>query len=124
MEKKNKDKFLEEIVEMVNEDFLKRQNERKPFEAEWKLNNNFFLGQQYATINRFSDIEELNNGYYWQEREVFNHVAPVIESRLSKLTATRPDMDVMPTTNSDDDQRIAYISREILKNAYEKLNLS
>ena len=124
MKKKEKDKFLEELVEEVRNDFIRRQNERKSFEAEWKLNNNFFLGKQYASINRFSDIEEVNNGFYWQEKEVFNHVAPVIESRLSKLTATRPDMDVMPTTSSEDDQRIAYISREILKNAYEKLNLS
>lgn len=121
---KKNDKFLEDLIESVKQDFLTRQQERKPFEAEWKLNNNFFHGNQYATINPFNDVEDMDKMYFWQEREVFNHIAPVIENRLSKLTATRPDMDIMPTTDSEDDRKIASLSKDILKNTYEKLNLS
>lgn len=121
---KKTDKFVEDLIESVKQDFNKRQMERKPFEAEWKLNNNFFQGNQYSLVNSYSDIEDLDKTYFWQEREVFNHIAPVMESRMSKLTATRPDMEVVPSSNSEEDRKIASLSKDILKNAYEKLNLS
>ena len=41
---KNKDS---DIVLDIIEDFKLRQEERKRYEANWQLNINFFLGNQY-----------------------------------------------------------------------------
>ena len=122
--KKKKDEFVEEIVKSVQEDFLARQRERKPFEARWKLNNNFLLGNQYVGINSLSDLENVDKTYFWQEKKVYNHIAPIIETRLAKLNALKPEMNVIPASSSIDDEKIARLSQDILYNTYEKLNLS
>ena len=121
--KKTKINYEEDLVEEVKQDFLKRQNERKTFEAKWRLNNNFILGNQYAGINSLSEVEEYGKQYFWQEREVFNHVAPIIESRLSKLSTVRPKMNVLPSSSEESDLKVARLSKDIISSVYEKLNL-
>ena len=116
--------FKEDLVYEVQQDFLKRQRERKPFEAKWKLNNNFFIGNQYSGINRLSDIENYDKQYYWQEREVFNHIAPILEARLSKLSMVRPKITVVPVSGTEEDVKVAKLSRDILSSVYQKLNLN
>ena len=123
MKKKDKDMFVEELVSSIQQDFERRKQERKPFEAQWKLNSNFYNGEQYVDINSLKDIEEQDKMYYWQSREVFNHIAPIVDSRLSKLCLVRPEMDVLPASSSDDDRRVARLSQDILRGVYEKLNL-
>ena len=36
------------------------------------------------------EIYRQEKQYYWQEREVFNHIAPIIEARLARLSRVRP----------------------------------
>ena len=86
---KKKDKFYEDIVEEVKKDFLNRQKERKTFEAQWQLNNNFLIGNQYCSINVLNEVEDYDKQYFWQEREVYNHIAPLIEARMAKLTRVK-----------------------------------
>lgn len=121
--KKKKLDYIEDIVEEVKQDFLKRQNERKIFEAKWRLNNNFILGNQYSSINFLGEVEEFDKQYFWQEREVFNHIAPIIESRLSKLSTVRPNMNVVPSSSEEADLKVARLSKDIISSVYEKLNL-
>lgn len=121
--KKKDVKFKEDLINDVKEDFLLRQKERKVFEAIWKLNNNFIIGNQYSSINNLNEVEEYDKQYYWQEREVFNHVAPIIEARLSKLATVRPTMNVLPASSEEKDLKIAKLSRDIIKSSYDKLNL-
>lgn len=116
--------YEEDLVLEVTEDFLKRQKERKPFEAKWKLNYNFFIGNQFSGINRGCDIENFDKQYSWQEREVFNHISPIIEARLSKLSTVRPKMSVVPVSGSENDVKIAKLSKDILNSVYNKLNLN
>ena len=123
MKRKKKD-FVEDLVLSVREDFLNRQKERKPFESVWRLNNNFLSGNQYVGIDSMHDIRQEEKLFYWQERKVYNHIAPVIEQRLAKLNAIKPSMDVMASSSNIDDQRVASLSQDILHSAYEKLNLS
>ena len=122
--KKKKDIFVEDIVSFVQEDFRKRQQDRKPFEAEWRLNNNFLNGNQFVDINVLSDLDQVEKNYYWQEREVYNHIAPIIESRLAKLNAIKPEMDIMPASSSIEDKKVAKLSQDILRAVYERLDIS
>ncbi|NCB48249.1 MAG: hypothetical protein EOM55_01270 [Clostridia bacterium] len=124
MKKNKKEEFVEDLVEAVKLDFENRQKERKSYEAEWKLNSNFYGGNQYVGINAMNDLVKIPKEFFWQERQVFNHIEPIVESRLAKLTAIRPEMEVMPASNNESDIKTANISRDILKSVYEKLNLS
>lgn len=122
--RKKKNDFVEDLVQAVREDFLNRQKNRKPFESVWRLNNNFLSGNQYVGIDSMHDIRQEDKVFFWQERKVYNHIAPVVEQRLAKLNAIKPSMDVMASSSNVDDQKVASLSQDILRGAYEKFNLS
>ena len=81
MEEKRKKK----LAISITEDFERRRDKRRALESGWLLNLNFFSGNQYCDVSPFGGIEEENELYYWQSKRVFNHIAPAIDSRLSKL---------------------------------------
>ncbi len=120
--KKVVDKYKENLVKETIEDFKARQLERKPIEAQWVLNMNFLYGDQYCMVVR-SDVEDFDKQYFWQEREVFNHIAPVVESRIAKLGQIRPAMSVVPATNSEEDISTAKVSKNLINCVYHKLNI-
>ena len=122
--KKNYDKFKEEIVSEVRKDFLQRREERKPLELQWRLNMNFYNGNQYAEISPVGDIEQYGKQYYWQEREVYNHIAAIVETRLSKLNRLKCGVSVRPFSGDDSDVQTAKLSTQIIKALCEENNLA
>lgn len=122
--RKKKSEYVQDLVAEVMNDFLKRQKDRKVFEAQWRLNDDFLQGKQNMRVNSLDDLESDDGGYSWQMNEVFNHVAPIVESRLAKLVCVRPEMDVMPTSDNENDVKTASLSRDILRSVYEKLNIA
>lgn len=121
---KDKTEEIDELAKEIIEDFERRREERKRFEANWKLNINFFVGNQYCAINANNDVIDFEKQFFWQEREVYNHIAPIVELRLSKLNKVRPSMAVVPFSDSDNDINCAKVSKNILKASSYKLNLS
>lgn len=115
--------YIEELVSSVREDFEKRAQERKPLEAQWQLNMNFLAGRQYMRITSLGELEEVCKDYEWQSREVFNHIAPLIETRLSKLTRVRPRMCVRAAGDEESDLQAAKLATKILSSTYSALNL-
>lgn len=113
-----------EIVDEILEDFRKRQQERKSFEALWQLNINFFVGNQYCYISPNGDIMESSKQYFWQEREVYNHIANIIEIRQSKLSRVRPSLTVIPFSDDEADIACAKTSKKILKAVSHSKNIS
>ena len=120
---KKKDKFYEDLVQEVKNDFVSRQKERKSFEAQWQLNNNFLIGNQYCSINLLNEVEDYDKQYFWQEREVYNHIAPMIEARMAKLTRVRPQLSVLPVSGEEEDIKSAKVTKDILNSVYEKLDM-
>ena len=45
------EKFYEQIVNEIKEDFKKRQIERRKIERQWELNLNYVTGNQYCEIS-------------------------------------------------------------------------
>lgn len=117
------DKTIKELVDEVKKDFENRQNARKSLELQWQLNMNFVLGNQYCDISPSGKIEDSTKRFYWQERQVFNHLAPILETRLAKLNRVRPKMSVMPATDNDSDIYTAKLSTLLLNSAYQKNEL-
>ena len=121
---KSNDDKEKEIVEKILEDFKFRQIERKNFENTWQLNINFFLGNQYCYISPVGDIIDTDKQYFWQEREVYNHIANLVELRQSKLSRVRPTLTVVPFSDDENDIACARTSKKILKAVSSKLNIA
>lgn len=117
-QEENTVKFKEDLVKGVREDYLKRSSERAPLERQWELNLNFLMGNQYCDILSNGDIGEIDRQYYWQERKVFNHIAPIIESRLSKFNKITPIVGVKPFGDSDEDLQNAFYSEKLLNQTF------
>ena len=116
--------FEEQVVSDILEDFRRRQNERRNFEAQWQLNMNFLMGNQFCYLGPAGEVEEGDKEYYWQEREVYNHIAPIIEARLSKLSNLKPKMTVIPASGDEKDIKTAKVSKKIVNSIYNKLAVS
>lgn len=119
-----KEEFENQIVDEVLKDFEERQFERKSFESTWQLNINFFLGNQYCYVSPAGDIIENGKQYFWQEKEVYNHIANIIELRQSKLSRVRPSLTVIPFSDDERDIACAKTSKKILKAVSHNLNIS
>ncbi len=115
---------VNEIVKDVLDDFNTRKIERRPFELNWQLNINFLLGNQFSYITSAGDIENSEKQYFWQQREVFNHIAPLVETRLAKLSRVRPSMTVVPRSDEDKDIYSAKLSKNIIKGLQHRTNIN
>ena len=127
MKKKIKDKefniedeFEKEYVSKILDDFKNRQKDRKAFDTRWQMNINYYIGNQHCSIDGKGDVVDNPKQYYWEEREVYNHIAPIMELRLSKLSKVRPTLNVIPFSDNIEDVSSAKVSKKILNSiSYE-----
>ena len=119
----NGDNVEERLAEEVEKDFLRRQRERKPLERSWQLNMSFVSGNQYCDIDASGEMFEEDKGYYWQSKRVFNHIAPIIDTRLSKLSRIRPSLMVRAASDDESDRHSAALASNILAAAQEDADL-
>ncbi|MFI3229043.1 MAG: hypothetical protein R3Y23_02620 [Bacillota bacterium] len=117
MIKYNKKHEVPEIVREIQKDFDDRREVRRNIETKWLLNINFMLGNQYATISPSGAIVDNDRQYVWQEHEVYNHIAPIIEARLSKFTRINASVTVRPASSSDNDINVAKLSTKLIDTA-------
>ncbi len=111
--------FSEDLAQFVNAEFARRQTERRPFELQWRLNMEFVNGNQYLEINPHTmAIEEIPKPFWWTEREVFNQVATIAETRISRLTRQKPLLKTRPASVDHGDQSAARISSMLLASAW------
>lgn len=118
-----KKSYEEDIIADVKRDFEARAEARRPFETQWRLNVNFYMGNQYCTAQASGDITDVERDYYWQEREVFNHISSLVETRQAKLNTVRPTLTVRPFSSDDDDVKTAKSASKILSSTCEKLDM-
>lgn len=105
-----------EIVDFVEKEFERRQKERIPFELQWRLNIAFIEGNQYVQINEVAQtLDRIPEDYWYEQREVFNHIAPNIESRQARLGKMRPVLKVRPGSSDKSDIRATKISTQLLQ---------
>lgn len=108
--------FKEDIIRKVLDDLEVRRTERSALERQWTLNANFLVGNQYCDINPYrGNIEQLEPVYDWLEREAFNQIAPLIETRVANLKKITYMMKVKPATNELDDYAKADVSTSVLQ---------
>ena len=111
------------IVEEVLDDYASRREARKSLEMQWQLNINFMMGNQYSFIAPNGGIKEDEKQYFWQEKEVFNQIAPIVETRISKISSSLPNVTVVPASMEEADFESAKLSKQILASVSNRLNL-
>ncbi len=122
--KYKKDKFYEELAEEVKADFLRRQEERRLIERQWQLNLHYLAGKQYYEIGRTGEVEEEEKYYFWQHRNAYNHIAPIIDARVARLTKVKPVMSVRAVGEDEADLKTAKLTTALLNSAYLRQDLS
>lgn len=108
-----------ELAEEITADFLRRQEERKVLESKWRLNIAFMLGNQHGKLGPRGEIIETPDGYYWQEKEVYNHIAPIVESRLAKFTRVNCAVSVRPASGDDKDIDVAKLATKLVEATWQ-----
>lgn len=121
---KNKINVKNEVVETVLQEFHRRQAARRPFEITWQINMNFLMGNQYCNVGYGGNIEESDKQYFWQEREIFNHIAPIFDVRTAKLSKIKPKFGVLPATGDERDKQTAKVAKKIIESVYNKLDIN
>ena len=116
---KSENKIVQEVVA----DYLKRREERRSLESQWQLNINFMMGNQYSYVASNGGIREDEKRYFWQEKEVFNHIAPIVETRISRICSNTPSVTVVPASSDEADIESAKLSKDILNAVANRVNL-
>ena len=105
-----------EILAFLNDEYTRRRAERMPLERQWTLNANFYAGHQNCAINPASgEIQLTLPTYEYEERGVYNRVAPLIETRLSSLRGLSYSMTVRPRTSEGEDAQKSEIATALLR---------
>lgn len=108
--------FKEDVIHNILEDLEKRKGQRSSLERQWTLNANFLVGNQYCEVRPYTgDIEQLEPVYEWLNRETFNNIAPLIQTRIANLKKVTYMMKVKPATNELDDYAKADVSTSVLQ---------
>lgn len=114
--------YKDSIIGYIDEELQRRKEEKRPLELMWQLIMNFLAGNQYCDINLATmQIEDIEAPFEWMEREVFNRIAPIYETRQAKLSRVRTSMIVKPGSNELKDIARAKTSTAILKGSQAKL---
>lgn len=123
-EKRERELREKAIVSEVLEDFKIRQKERLKFERQWVLNMNFASGNQYCNINSRGELVNDGKTFYWQNRGVYNHIAPILDSRLAKFSTVMPNVSVRPRTDDDKDVAGALIAEKLISETFKNSDFS
>ena len=112
------------IVQEVVADYLARREARRSLETQWQLNVNFMMGNQYSYIASNGGLREDEKQYFWQEKEVFNHIAPIVETRISKICSNTPSITILPASSDESDIESAKLSKDIINSVANRINLT
>ncbi len=108
--------FKEDIIHNILEDLEHRRGQRSSLEQQWTLNANFLIGNQYCGIQPDTgEVEPIEPVRRWLNREVFNNIAPLIQTRIANLKKINYMMKVTPATNELDDYAKAEVSTKVLQ---------
>lgn len=110
------------IASEVTDDFYRRQEMRRSIENGWVLNMNFYSGNQYCDVSPMGIVGE-DPQFYWQSRRVFNHIAPTVDSRISKLEKMKPELTVRAFSDEDGDVKAAKLATGVLRYVQDRIGL-
>ena len=117
VKRKEEEKLVKEIVQ----DFEARREARRSVESGWLLNMNFLSGNQYCDVSPLGGIIGEDKQFYWQSRRVFNHIAPMVDSRIARLEKLHTDLKVKAFSDEEGDVKASKLATGILKYVHDRI---
>lgn len=116
----------QDIVKEMVASFKDRAQARKLIELQWLVNINFYEGNQYVAKETMSGkLFETAPLYYHEERQVYNQIAPIVETRLAKLSRLKNQLKTRTPPNADtESEKKAKLSNKILAGTQVMLGMS
>jgi hypothetical protein len=116
----------QEIISYMKNEYERRMRLRKPFELQWLENINFYEGNQYiAKETKSGQLYETAPVFYYEERQVYNQIAPIIETRLAKLSRMKNLLKTRTPANADaDSAKKATLGNKILAGTQEMIEFT
>ena len=119
------EQFEQDVINYIKEQYADRQKQKKTLELQWRLNINYYNGDQFTYIDTVTDdIKETPVYTSWEERNVYNEIAPNLETRFAFLTNRKNKMKNRPASSSAEDRTAAKIGNKVLASTASRLNLS
>jgi len=107
----------EGTVTWIKNEVAKRRTDRLFLELQWMLNLAFIGGQQYMYINNhINSLFTVPPRFEWQQRDVYNHIAPVYETTMAKYAKINPTFLTNPQSSDINDINAAEVSKTVIKN--------
>lgn len=120
-----KEQFEKSVIQDIKKKFEQRKQERQQLELQWRLNINYYNGDQFTYIDkRIGDIYETPLYTSFEERNVYNEIAPNLETRYSRLSKRRNNMKNRPASSSAEDRTSAKIGNKILSSTKARLKIN
>ena len=118
------EEFQKEIIQDIKQRLEKRKADRSKMDLQIRLNVNFYNGEQFTKMNSaLNDIEETLPLSDWEERNVFNEIAPAIETRFAILSKRKNNLKNRPASASSEDRTSAKIGNKILASTKRRLSM-
>ena len=120
-----KESFEKEIIMDMKNKYEERRTARLPLELVWRLCVNYYNGNQFVRIDPLmNDIVETPLFSPWEERGVFNEIAPNIETRFAILSKRKNNLKTRPASSSSEDRTSAKISNKVLASVRRRLSMT
>ena len=117
-------RFELDVITYIKREFEKRKTDRQEQELQWRLNINYYNGNQFTYIDPgLGDVREMPLYSPWEERNVFNEIAPNIETRFAFLSKRRNLMKNRPASSSAEDRTSAKIGNRVLASTRSRLRM-
>ncbi|MGM0409238.1 MAG: hypothetical protein ACQEQF_00645 [Bacillota bacterium] len=119
-----KEKYEDDIVDSVKKEFKERSTDKLPLVLSWRLLMNFLDGNQHVRINTSKQsVDDTTPIAWWEEREVFDQLSPILETRLAKLNRADTELKVRPATSEMEDISSAKVETRLLEGLFKKENM-
>ncbi len=99
----------QDLVLEIRSDFEERRNRRRFQESKWKLNIKFMQGKQNVFLDPAGDVTDDR-----RDKEIYNHIAPIIETRLAKFSRVNCAVNVRPAGADEKEINAAKLSGKII----------
>ncbi len=115
-----RERYVNELINEVTADFEARRNKRKTLDRQWELNMNFLNGNQYCYLSNSGEIMPTDKEFFWQKNMVFNHIAPIMETRSAKFSRVTPKVSVRPASDDDVDVASASLAERLIAESFKR----
>lgn len=120
-----REEFERSVITDMLEKFEARKKQKRGMELTWRLNMSFYNGDQFTYVdNAIGDLRETEMHTSWEERNVFNEIAPNIETRFAFLSRRKNQMKNRPASSSSEDRTSAKIGNRVLASVRSRLRFS